>query len=283
MIGGSNSWGPLPVSLLSAWWTVFKRDGSPLYKRWNWGERLILLLPHTEMHLCPGKVRKMMEVVSPMYVPFSPLSAFPLIRRSDAIPQKPASLKTTLGLGVCFNHHLVWPDRFRRKCPPSGFIFKRLKKYFLYKRKGFLYFSKTVKNLTHLSSWSHFQFCLPGNHCGMGKTDCISSHDISVKCHHFSSQNDGVLPHIIKSYIENIFFLSCVCIAEKIKHNHLQNIWPQSKSVTPIQKWVKTYHGCQSPPLLGITRIGESSSMSQATFSSSIKGYDTDQSGVVST
>lgn len=36
----------------------------------------------------------------------------------------------------------------------------------------------------------------------MGKTDCIASHDISVKCHHFAPQNDGVLPHIIESYME---------------------------------------------------------------------------------
>lgn len=31
---------------------------------------------------------------------------------------------------------------------------------------------------------------------GMGKTDCASCHDVSVKCHPLSSLNDNVLPHL---------------------------------------------------------------------------------------
>lgn len=146
--------------------------------------------------------------------------------------------------------------------------------------KGFLYFNETVKNLTHLSSWSHFPFCLPGNHFGMGETECSWSHDISVKCQHFSLLNGDVLPHL-KSH-RGLFFSSLeIGIAEKIKHSDLYKL-PTRLSLIPIQKWGKTCRSYQRPFLLDTAWLEESISVPPAMFSSSTEGRDTSRSRAVS-
>lgn len=133
------------------------------------------------MLLLPGKARKMLEVVSPMHAPFPLCQHFP--SSADLMQSHKSQFK--IGFGVCFNDHLVWPDRFRR-CSPSGLIFKQLQNISCMGGRAFV-----LSLIYHHGPTFNFAFL--EIILGWERHNCISSHNTSVKCHHFSLQTDGAL------------------------------------------------------------------------------------------